>query len=161
MYVPLLVGSNLQQGTQTYVCPFTHCTPSHYHFTSSLSYYHYPTTFILFLASPDSRRIVSIMNTPRDISFRCSLLLAYTALAAHQCHAFSSYQSSLTLPSVGISSPQHLPLKMNVASSTKLGLFGQVTNDDEDHSCPSIVVIKTHEDYVKFLEEDDRLCVVK
>eukprot|EP00579_Thalassiosira_antarctica_P000564 CAMPEP_0201873714 /NCGR_PEP_ID=MMETSP0902-20130614/6147_1 /ASSEMBLY_ACC=CAM_ASM_000551 /TAXON_ID=420261 /ORGANISM="Thalassiosira antarctica, Strain CCMP982" /LENGTH=266 /DNA_ID=CAMNT_0048400387 /DNA_START=66 /DNA_END=866 /DNA_ORIENTATION=+ len=102
------------------------------------------------------------MTTPHDISFRRALLLAYTALAAHQCHAFSSYPSSLTRPSdVGISSPQHLPLKMNVASSTKLGLFGQVTNDDEDHSCPSIVVIKTHEDYVKFLEEDDRLCVVK
>lgn len=32
---------------------------------------------------------------------------------------------------------------------------------EEDRSRPNIVVIKTHEDYVRFIEEDDRLCIIK
>ena len=42
-------------------------------------------------------------------------------------------------------------------------MFGKVTyNEDErHHSRPNIVVINTHEQYIKFLEEDDRICVIK
>ena len=42
-----------------------------------------------------------------------------------------------------------------------MGLFGKAADDDEDRSRPNIVVIRTHEDYVNFLEEDDRLCIIK
>lgn len=49
---------------------------------------------------------------------------------------------------------------MNVAISTKLVLSGKAT-DEEDRSRPNVVVLKTHEEYVNFLDLDDRLCVVK
>lgn len=42
----------------------------------------------------------------------------------------------------------------------QLVLSGHVTDEVEIRSRPNIFVIKTHEDYVKFLEEDDRLCVI-
>lgn len=40
-------------------------------------------------------------------------------------------------------------------------LFSAAADDEANRSRPKIVVIKNHEDYVKFLEEDDRLCVIK
>lgn len=93
------------------------------------------------------------MATMHIISLRRALLLACTTLAALQnpCHAFSTCSSLLAHPSdVRISSRQH-----------KIALSGRATHEEEDRSRPNIVVLKTHEDYVKFLEEDDRLCVVK
>eukprot|EP00584_Thalassiosira_punctigera_P022093 CAMPEP_0172553886 /NCGR_PEP_ID=MMETSP1067-20121228/52232_1 /TAXON_ID=265564 ORGANISM="Thalassiosira punctigera, Strain Tpunct2005C2" /NCGR_SAMPLE_ID=MMETSP1067 /ASSEMBLY_ACC=CAM_ASM_000444 /LENGTH=266 /DNA_ID=CAMNT_0013342149 /DNA_START=165 /DNA_END=965 /DNA_ORIENTATION=+ len=100
-------------------------------------------------------------------SLRAFLLACTTALAApqHQCHAFSSHPPPLTDPShVGPQSlRQQLSFKASDASTTKpkIDLFGKAADDKEDRSRPNIVVIKTHEDYVKFLEEDDRLCAIK
>eukprot|EP01083_Nonionella_stella_P237604 833368_1 len=106
--------------------------------------------------------------TLHDISFRRAILLACTAVAAlqYQCHAFSSYPSSLARSSdARINLPQHhhhLSANGNVDRiGTKLELSGKATDDEEDRSRPKIVVIKTHEEYVNFLEEDDRLCVIK
>lgn len=95
---------------------------------------------------------------------RVLLLLCIAELVAlhHQCHAFTPY---LNPPSTAGRSSQRLrtsSLKTDLASSiNSLALLGKVTDDDEDRSRPKIVVIKTAEDYVNFLEEDDRLCVVK
>lgn len=102
---------------------------------------------------------------------RRALLLAYTALATlqqYRCNAFSSFPSSqFARPSdtVRISSKLQpiiptSPSATNFLRSTN-GLSGKATDEEEDRSRPSIVRIKSHEDYVKFLEEDDRLCVVK
>jgi len=96
------------------------------------------------------------MTTPCDTCFRRALLLAYMACAfsalQYQCHAFASYSSSLT----------HFPgPNVDVAISPKHRMFGKVTSDEEVRGRPNIVVIKNHEDYVNFLEEDDRLCIIK
>lgn len=90
--------------------------------------------------------------------------MASAAQLQYQCHAFSSCPSSLTRSCVVRTSlPQHLLSGKHVDStaSVKIGLSGTATDDEDDRSRPNIVVIKTHEDYVNFLEEDDRLCVVK
>lgn len=102
------------------------------------------------------------MTHPYDTSLRRALLLACAALAVlqqYQCHAFSfNPSSSLTHSSTKfrITSHQHS------VQRTKIGLSGKATdNDKQDRSRPDIVVIESHDDYVKFLEEDDRLCVIK
>lgn len=41
------------------------------------------------------------------------------------------------------------------------GLLFSKAGSDDDLSRPNIVKIETHQDYVNFLEEDDRLCLVK
>mmetsp|Transcript_6409 Transcript_6409/g.15963 ORF Transcript_6409/g.15963 Transcript_6409/m.15963 type:complete len:278 (-) Transcript_6409:146-979(-) len=100
------------------------------------------------------------MAPPCDASLRRALLLACAVLAAlQQCHAFSSYQYS---------SVTHSSTKFRITSQqypvqrTKIGLSAKAAdNDQEDRSRPNIIVIKSHDDYVKFLEEDDRLCVIK
>lgn len=103
------------------------------------------------------------MTIPCAIPFRRALLLACTALAAlqYQCHAFCP--SSL-IEDVRLKSPQQfLSSKISIAASTTrpVRLSGKATDDEEDRSRPNIVVIKTHQDYIKFLDEDDRLCVIK
>ena len=105
--------------------------------------------------------------TPRAIPFRQALLLACTVLTGCQhnqsAHAFCSDLTTTLTPRV--SSPQHLLPSRTVfhspATTPVTALHAQASSDDEDRSRPNIVVIKTHEDYVNFLEEDDRLCIVK
>ena len=106
--------------------------------------------------------------TLRAIPFRQALLLACTVLTGCQynqsAHAFCSDFTTSTL-TPRVSSPQHLLPSRTVfnspAAPSVAALHGQASSDDEDRSRPNIVVIKTHEDYVNFLEEDDRLCIVK
>lgn len=103
------------------------------------------------------------MTTSHNIPLRRALLLACTALAALQfpCHAFSPCPSSSThhlFDSVRLGSQQSSPSSRSRCVTSQL--HGTAT-EEEDRSRPDIVVIKTHEDYVKFLEEDDRLCVIK
>ena len=80
------------------------------------------------------------------------LLFCTTLIIAVQefyCHAFSS---SLLARSSSTTSDNAVRLT---------GLLGRATSEDEDRSRPNIQVIRTSDDYVKFLEEDDRLCVIK
>ena len=95
---------------------------------------------------------------------RCTtttLLLLFPVATALliQCQAFQSRAHSFSC----IPHPKriNLPAQTNV-EKTKFSLFRDTTNDDEEeHMRPNIVVIEKQEDFVKFLEEDDRLCVVK
>jgi len=95
------------------------------------------------------------------------LMLCTTLAALHPCHSFSTRASSLavrsTLEDVGISSRQHIVSFGSRKNDNLLStvLSGRASAEEEDRSRPNIVVLKTHEDYVNFLEEDDRLCVVK
>lgn len=88
----------------------------------------------------------------RALLFAC---IAALAAVRFQCTAFSttSPASSLALRSEG-----------GIVHRSKIRPLSVKAEDDEDdgdRSRPNIVVIKSHEDYVKFLEEDDRLCVIK
>ncbi|KAL9180308.1 hypothetical protein ACHAXT_008278 [Thalassiosira profunda] len=86
------------------------------------------------------------------MTLRTLLLALAVALAVllhcRCCHAFTSRASPVARPSTG-------------RQTATIGLFGKAADEDEDRSRPNIVVIRTHEDYVKFLEEDDRLCIIK
>ena len=82
------------------------------------------------------------------------------------CHSFCS-PPSFTKNNVRIyhslQPMQNINLVMN---NKKSSLFGKATTtseaDDEDQARrPNIVKINSHEQYVKFLEEDDRVCVIK
>lgn len=82
---------------------------------------------------------------------RASLLLIIVIIASLSsfCSAFQCAPSAF--PSVGSRREASI-------------MFGKFTyNEDErHHSRPNIVVINTHEQYIKFLEEeDDRVCVIK
>ena len=48
-----------------------------------------------------------------------------------------------------------------INENTSILLFSRVNEDDDDRSRPNIVKIQSHQDYVDFLQEDDRLCLVK
>ena len=90
---------------------------------------------------------------------RRTIFLAYTAFVAQQqlSNAFTSHLSTRAQPQLNIrfgSSTLH-----SLQSGT--ALYHGATEEEEDRSRPNIVKIKTHEDYVNFLEEDDRICVVK
>lgn len=84
------------------------------------------------------------------------------------CHSFSSH-SSYTKNNVRINTNNSLqPMQSMMTRYNKnSSLFGKATtsneaDDDEDRARrPNIVKINTHEQYVKFLEEDDRVCVIK
>mmetsp|Transcript_25840 Transcript_25840/g.41977 ORF Transcript_25840/g.41977 Transcript_25840/m.41977 type:complete len:318 (+) Transcript_25840:102-1055(+) len=130
----------------------------------------------------------TILSFRRILLLTCIGLLTSTFQHHHQCHAFSSTcpssyssYSSLTFKKI-ISIPRQQQsgsfkkttniIHNSSSSSTRRieELFGKATslsassadeNSEEDRSRPKIVVIKTPEDHVKFLEEDDRLCVIK
>ena len=76
----------------------------------------------------------------------CLALAAMALLCLQTCHAFSSYPPTQCRRDV---------------RTNYIGLYGKATNEEEDRSRPDIFVIKSHDDYVKFLEEDDRLVVLK
>lgn len=130
----------------------------------------------------------SILSFRRALLLTCITLLTATFQHHHQCHAFSSTcplssnYSSLTSKKISSSPLQHQSSSFkktsniidNTSSSSSSRcleeFFGKATslsassnnnNNEEDRSRPKIVLIKTPEDYVKFLEEDDRLCVIK
>ena len=77
---------------------------------------------------------------------RALLLPMCLAVVVVTCHAFSSYPPTQCRRDV---------------RTNYIGLYGKATNEEEDRSRPDIFVIKSHDDYVKFLEEDDRLVVLK
>lgn len=82
-----------------------------------------------------------------------------SAALQFRCHAFSSSPSPLSRRSPGGSS-----IRAGEGfrpSAGKAVADDHVGDGEEDRSRPNIVVIKTHEDYVRFIEEDDRLCIIK
>lgn len=110
------------------------------------------------------RREVAVV---RIITVLCALFMT-TCHHRYLCHAFfsHSYTSTRPLNGDGMSSiflPSPSQSKNNVSKTVRQRqheLLGHVTGEVEIRSRPNIFVIKTHEDYVKFLEEDDRLCVI-
>jgi len=87
--------------------------------------------------------------------------LAFTVLLWLTCSAFSPRQSHL--PSCRLPLPRHSEQRPIINENTSVTLFSRASNfdDDDDRSRPNIVKIQTHQDYVDFLQEDDRLCLVK
>ena len=60
------------------------------------------------------------------------------------------------------SSPRQITSKQNpTINENTSALFSNIDDDDDDRSRPNIIKIQTHQDYVNFLEEDDRICLVK
>jgi len=98
------------------------------------------------------------------------LPLAFSILLWLSCSAFSPPSHHHHLPSCRL---RRFPRQQHVVSSkhpdevfSLLVIKASNNNfddndDDDDRSRPNIVKIQTHQDYVNFLQEDDRLCLVK
>eukprot|EP00984_Skeletonema_dohrnii_P035100 scaffold34616_cov159-Skeletonema_dohrnii-CCMP3373.AAC.5 len=89
------------------------------------------------------------------------LPLTFTVLLWLTCSAFSPRPSHL--PSYRLRLPRHSEQRSIINENTSVLLSSRASNidDDDDRSRPNIVKIQTHQDYVDFLQEDDRLCLVK
>ncbi|KAL7495139.1 hypothetical protein ACHAWT_003718 [Skeletonema menzelii] len=96
--------------------------------------------------------MIPMMLSPR----RYMLLLSLTSTVLWlTCLAFSP-----TRRQIFSNQQQQRPI---TNENTSVLLFSRASNDedDDDRSRPNIVKIQSHQDYVNFLQEDDRLCLVK
>jgi len=77
------------------------------------------------------------------------------------CSAFSPRPSHLSTRF-----PQQISANLRlrpIHENTSVLLYSRASNidEDDDRSRPNIVKIQSHQDYINFLQEDDRLCLVK
>ena len=105
------------------------------------------------------------------MALRRAILLACAAMmSAHpRCEAFFSGRPTApptAHPSYDVitSSPHnrrhHTPSAATTGVALAAALSGRAGVDVEDRSRPNIVRITTHEDYLEFLQQDDRVCVI-
>lgn len=111
-------------------------------------------------------------NHLSTMALRRAILLACAAMMSSRprCEAFSSGRPTApptAHPSyeVGSSSPhncRHHPPSSATTAGVALAaaLSGRAGVDVEDRSRSNIVRITTHEDYLEFLQQDDRVCVI-
>ena len=95
--------------------------------------------------------MIAMVLSPRRYMLLLSLtfILLLPCLAFSPTHIFSNQQRQRSI----------------IDENTSVLLFSRASrndnDDDDDRSRPNIVKIQSHQDYVDFLQEDDRLCMVK
>lgn len=132
----------------------------------------HPHSPIQYQALLKSNNLIN-MALRRETSHRRAAVLLmmcfmFITTCRHRCNAFSSHLYPSTRPLyvdnriISVNSPRPLQTKHNVPihRQRQLELSGHATDEVDIRTRANIFVIKTHEDYVKFLEEDDRLCVI-
>ena len=98
------------------------------------------------------------MKQPTLLSPHMLLLSLALTILWLNCSAFSPRPLPLSTRF-----PQQISCNQSpIHENTSVSLSGRASNnDDEDRTRPNIVKIQSHQDYINFLQEDDRLCLVK
>lgn len=128
---------------------------------------HSPIQYQAFL-KPNNSMAIRRETSHRRAAVVLMMCFMFITTCHHRCYAFSSHSYLSTRPLfvghiiIPANSPRPLQTKHNVpvGRHRQLELLGHAIDEVDIRIRPNIFVIKTHEDYVKFLEEDDRLCVI-